>query len=131
MRKLTPVLIVDEVEPVLPFWVDRLGFQKLAEVPEGDRLGFVLLERDGVQLMYQSRASVASDAPALLPPERGHSVALYLDVEDLSVVERALAGLEPVLPRRRTFYGADEIGWREPGGHVVMFAQPAPDAAGS
>jgi hypothetical protein len=31
--------------------------------------------------------------------------------------------LEVVVPRRQTFYGMDEIGVREPGGHVVMFAQ--------
>ena len=35
-----------------------------------------------------------------------------------------IAGLEIVVPRRQTFYGMDEIGVREPGGHVVMFAQP-------
>jgi hypothetical protein len=35
-----------------------------------------------------------------------------------------------VVPRRRAFYGADEIEWREPGGHVVLFARRAPEAAG-
>ena len=28
-----------------------------------------------------------------------------------------------LLPRRTTFYGATEVGYREPGGHVVTFAQ--------
>jgi hypothetical protein len=28
-----------------------------------------------------------------------------------------------VLPRRRTFYGAEEIGVREPGGNMVTFGQ--------
>ena len=32
-----------------------------------------------------------------------------------------------MVPRRQTFYGMDEIGVREPGGHVVMFAQPIYD----
>ena len=31
--------------------------------------------------------------------------------------------MEVVVPRRQTFYGADEIGVREPGGNLVMFAQ--------
>jgi hypothetical protein len=59
VRKLSPVLIVEAVEPCLPFWTERLGFAKV------------------------------------------------------------------VVPRRQTFYGADEIGVREPGGNVVLLAQPA------
>ena len=43
---------------------------------------------------------------------------------DLDAVDRALEDVPRALPRRRTFYGMDEIGVREPGGHVVMFAQP-------
>jgi len=35
MKKLTPILLVKEIEPSLPFWVDRLGFKKTVEVPEG------------------------------------------------------------------------------------------------
>src|SRR4029453_8853944 len=45
MKKLTPVLFVGEIEPCLEFWT-RLGFERTAEVPEGDRLGFVLLTKD-------------------------------------------------------------------------------------
>ena len=127
IRSLTPVLQVDHIEPVLPFWVDRLGFTLVAQVPHDDAIGFVILQRDGVELMYQTRASVAADVPAALTPgSAGHSVGLYFDVDDLDAVAHALADLEPVVPRRRTFYGADEIGWREPGGHVVLFARQAP-----
>ena len=120
---LTPVLIVDAIEPSLPFWVDRLGFERTVEVPEGEVLGFVILQKGDVLVMLQTRASLAADAPALLP--MGFApVNLFVMVEDLDAVERALDGLDPVLPRRRTFYGMDEIGFREPGGHVVVFARP-------
>jgi hypothetical protein len=120
---LTPVLIVDAIEPSLPFWVDRLGFERTVEVPEGEVLGFVILQKGDVLVMLQTRASLAADAPALLP--KGFAPAnLFVMVEDLAAVERALEGLDPVLPRRRTFYGMDEIGFREPGGHVVVFARP-------
>jgi hypothetical protein len=131
VRKLTPVLMVDAIEPVLPFWVERLGFTVAAEVPHHDALGFVILARDGVELMYQTRASVADDAPDVLPtgePTRD-ATSLFFEVTDLDAVATALTGLDLAVPRRRTFYGMDEIGVREPGGRVVMFAQPlAPDA---
>ncbi|GJG87446.1 hypothetical protein tb265_26270 [Gemmatimonadetes bacterium T265] len=131
IHALTPVLHVDRIEPVLPFWVDRLGFTPVAQVPHGDALGFVLLQRDGATLMYQARASLADDVPAALGDGAGHSAGLYVDVTDLDAVARALADVELVVPRRRTFYGADEIGWREPGGHVVLFAQDVERAPGA
>ncbi len=124
MKKVTPVLVVDEIEPCLPFWVERLGFAKTVEVPEGPRLGFVILRKDDVEVMYQSRESVEKDIPAMVPDRGGHSVGLFVEVSDVASVERALAGFEVVVARRQTFYGMDEIGVREPGGNAVIFAQP-------
>ena len=121
--KLTPVLVVDEVEPAAAFWRERLGFAQQVEVPHGDRLGFVILEKDGVELMYQSRASVADDMPSLASGP--HHAVLFIEVDDLDAIEGALSGVEVVTPRRTTFYGMHEIAVREPGGNVVVFAQPA------
>ena len=44
---ITPVLYCDAIEPALPFWVDQLGFTKVVEVPEGDKLGFVSRRVEG------------------------------------------------------------------------------------
>lgn len=65
VRKVTPVLFVDEVEPRVEFWVDRLGFEKTIEVPEGDKLGFVALNNGGIEIMYQTFESRPKDIPAL------------------------------------------------------------------
>ncbi len=122
MKKVTPVLYVEEIESALPFWVDRLGFTVTAEVPHGDRLGFVILQRDDVEVMYQTRTSVEEDVPGAAGMPLGGSM-LFVQVDDLDAVERALEGIEPVTPRRKTFYGADELIVREPAGNVVNFAQ--------
>jgi uncharacterized glyoxalase superfamily protein PhnB len=124
LNKLSPVLVVDAIEPCLSFWVDRLGFTRIAEVPNGDRLGFVILQKDGIEVMYQSRESVRKDIPALAQTPAG-GTNLYIDVADVAAVERAVKGAEVVVPRRKTFYGADEIGVREPGGNAVIFGQHA------
>jgi uncharacterized glyoxalase superfamily protein PhnB len=119
LKKVTPLMTVDAIEPCLPFWVDRLGFEKVAEVPDGDRLGFVILVKDGVELMYQSQASVEKDLGVRIPA----GGILYIEVEDLAPILKALEGAEVVVPERTTFYGAHEIFVREPGGHVVGFAK--------
>lgn len=122
MLRLTPVLMVDEIEPVLPFWIERLGWTKTTEVPHDGKLGFAILARDGLEVMYQTQASVADDIPPLgSSPQRG--TFLFLEVENLDDVQRRLEGIEPVVPRRKTFYGSEELIMKEPGGNVVTFAQ--------
>lgn len=121
-KKLTPVLVVDRVEPAVAFWRDRLGFELQFEVPHEDHVGFVSLVQGGVEIMYQTRASVAADLPALAAA--AHGTVLFIEVDDLDAVERAVEGVEIVSPRRTTFYGMHEIAVREPGGNVVVFAQP-------
>ncbi len=122
MKKLTPVLYVEEIELAIPFWEERLGFTREAEVPEGDRLGFVILSKGDVQIMYQTRASMLNDIPELADSPMGGSF-LFITVDDLDAVQRALEGVEPVVPRRQTFYGADELIVREPAGNTVTFAR--------
>ena len=128
IQSLTPVLIVEAIEPVLPFWRDRLGFNVIAEVPHEGTVGFVMLGRDGAMVMYQTRKSVAADVPALAD-DMGRGVGLFLQVADVDAVERALEGVPRVMPRRRTFYGMDEVTVREPAGFAVTFAQRV-EAAG-
>jgi len=120
LKRITPILLVDEIEPCLAFW-DALGFDKSAEVPHEGRLGFVILEKSGLEIMYQTRASVAADIPALSDAPGGGTF-LFLEVMDLEATIDAIAGAPIVFPRRKTFYGMEEICVREPGGNVVTFA---------
>lgn len=119
--KLTPVLVVDKIEPCLEFW-QRLGFNVTVEVPHGEELGFAILSNGDFEVMYQSRASVAADvAPLADAPARG--TFLFIEVDDADAIDTAFKDVERIVPRRTTFYGADEIIVREPGGNVVTFAQ--------
>jgi catechol 2,3-dioxygenase-like lactoylglutathione lyase family enzyme len=120
LKKITANLIVDSIEDCLGFWVDRLGFEKSLEVPHEAGLGFVILKLGGVELMLQSRASLAGDVAALAPGV--HRSVLYLDVSNLDSIEKALAGWPLVVPRRKTFYGADELIVLDPAGNAIFFA---------
>jgi hypothetical protein len=119
-KQLTPVLIVDAIEPVLPLW-DALGFQRTAEVPHEDRLGFVILTAGPVEIMYQTRASASADIPAAA---HAGTSCLFLTVGSLDAVEPLLPPDTEVLERRRkTFYGAMETIVRDAMGNLVTFAQ--------
>jgi uncharacterized glyoxalase superfamily protein PhnB len=124
VRQITPVIVVDQVEPCIAFWTDRLGFTLENQVPgpEGG-LVFASARQGAVEVMYQTRASVVADLPQLSGTFDGHAISLFVAVDSLDAVERAMAGVEVVKPRHTTFYGSQEVYVREPGGNVVGFAQ--------
>lgn len=124
LRQLTPVLIVDRVEPCIQFWVERFGFHVENEVPGPDeQLLFASIRKGSIEIMYQNRASVIAEDVAAASELEGHSVALFIEVADLAAVERAVAGAPVLKPRHETFYGTVELYIKEPGGNTVGFAQ--------
>jgi uncharacterized glyoxalase superfamily protein PhnB len=120
MQSLTPILMVDAIEPCLEFW-KRLGFAATVQVPEGDALGFVILNNGPVEIMYQTRASAAKDVPAMA--DFPSSSILYIHVTNIDEVIAAVSGVPVLIPKRTTFYGATEYAVREPGGNAVSFSE--------
>jgi uncharacterized glyoxalase superfamily protein PhnB len=124
LSRLTPVLVVEEVEPCVAFWIERFALVPESEVPGADgKLVFAIVKRGDVEIMYQTRASVVAERPSEAPDLVGHSTALFITTEDLDAVERALEGVPVVQARHKTFYGSEELYVREPGGNTVGFAQ--------
>lgn len=122
VKRITPVLYVEEIEPCLNFWVGRLGFQKTAEVPDGGKLAFVSLAKGSTEIMYQTFASQEKETPGWSKQFRGPSF-LFIEVDTLDEVISSMKGVKVEIPERKTFYGSREIGYKDPGGHVVLFAE--------
>jgi catechol 2,3-dioxygenase-like lactoylglutathione lyase family enzyme len=120
MNAIVSNLIVASIEDCLPFYVERLGFAQTVDVPHDGKLGFVILKHGELELMLQSRASVAADVAGLDPD--GFRAALYIEVDKLAPIRKALNGWPRVIPERTTFYGAREIIVRDPAGNLVTFA---------
>jgi uncharacterized glyoxalase superfamily protein PhnB len=123
LQHLTPVLVVDEVEPCLRFWTEKLGFTVENQVPgDNGKLVFASAKAGDVEVMYQTRASVLAERPGA-DDLNGHSTVLFITVDDIDRIETAVSGAPVVKPRHDTFYGSTELYVREPGGNVVGFAQ--------
>jgi hypothetical protein len=127
MKKATPLITVEAIEPCLLFWTG-LGFEVIAEVPHEDALGFVMLQSGDVELMYQTKASIEADlgdsgARAGMAEELTRSTsALFIEVDDIDDLLESMGDADVLVPRRRTFYGMDELFVRAPCGTVVGFA---------
>jgi uncharacterized glyoxalase superfamily protein PhnB len=125
--KITPLIYMKEIEPSLKFWVDRLGFTKTVEVPDGSKLGFLILVKGSAELMIQSTASMEKDIASMVEYARP-AACLYIEVSDFDDLLKRVEGAPVEVPVRTTFYGMKEIAVREPGGNIVMFAAPVAKA---
>jgi uncharacterized glyoxalase superfamily protein PhnB len=123
VKRITAVLFVKEIEPILPFWVDRLGFTKTIEVPHGDKLGFVAFQHGPSEIMYQTFASLGHDMPLILDAAKKGPTFLYIEVDDLDFILSALKNSKIVQLERTAFYGMREVGFQDPAGHYLTFAQ--------
>lgn len=124
LQHLTPVLVVDEVEPCLRFWTEQLGFRPEHQVPgDNGKLVFASAKSGDVEIMFQTRASVLAERPDAADDFAGHSTVLFITVDDLDRIETAISGAPVVKPRHDTFYGTTELYVKEPGGNLVGFAQ--------
>jgi uncharacterized glyoxalase superfamily protein PhnB len=121
IAKVTPVRIVDRIEPLLPFWCDALGYEKRAEVPHGDALGFVLLENAAGEVMLQTKASLEADLPAVA--KRDPHTVLYCEVASLDEARAATRGAEVLVAERTSPYGMRETVIADAAGTILLLAE--------
>ena len=122
VKSATPVLFVDRVEPTRDFFL-KAGFAVMFDVPEGDRLGFVGLIKDGAQVMVETRGNSNEKEPFRGLTKESRRAVVFIEVDDLEGVIAALKGEKVVADRHTTFYKADELTYEEPGGNLVTFAK--------
>ncbi len=120
MKSLTPVITVDRIEPCLGFW-EALGFERTMEVPGDDGFVFAAVSQGGVEVMYQTNASLA-EVPAVAELKFGPTN-FFIRVTDLNAIKPTLEAGDVVVPERKTFYGSREIVVRAPCGTIVTFAE--------
>lgn len=120
-EKLTPILLVEEIEGSFPFW-KKLGFECTVQVPHEDRIGFAIMVNGAVEVMLQTFSSALADVPEAVSSREPGATALYIQVTDLDAIEERIEAVEIVIPRRTTDYGATELFVRAPSGHVIGFA---------
>jgi hypothetical protein len=122
----TPIQVVDAIEPNLDFWEKKLGFTRTGEVPPGaPQLDFVMLEKDGLEVMLQTRKSIAADIPsgASMDDFKHNVTIMYMEVDSLEEAMRGLEGTPIVMKPVDRPYGMREMIVKDPSGYFVSFAQ--------
>lgn len=121
VKKLTPVLLTDEINACIEFW-KSFGLEATALVPGPDNNPmFAILSNGVVEVMYQTFASAKADDAAAV--EGVNRAILFFEVEALDKIIPAVRDYEIVKPVHSTDYGSREIYIRDPAGNLIGFAQ--------
>jgi lactoylglutathione lyase len=124
LKKLTPNLMVEDVRHTLTFYQDILGFNVVMTLPETAPFDFAIVQRDGVELMFQSRQSLSENVPALAGSAIGASQTFYIEVAGISQLYQQLRDkVEIVVDLHTTFYGTQEVYFRDINGYILSFSE--------
>lgn len=124
LKKLTPNLMVEDVARTLAFYRETLGFDVVTTLPEEEPFDFAIVQRDGVELMFQSRPSLSENVPALTGTPIGASQTFYIEVTGIRELYEALREkVEIVVDFHTTFYGTQEFYFRDINGYILSFSE--------
>jgi uncharacterized glyoxalase superfamily protein PhnB len=124
-RKLTPNLVVLDVEASMKFYQEVLGFQKEFTVPEQAPYVFGAVLHGSVEIFFNEKNAVEAEYPALVSRPIGGTLTLYIEVQGiedvLHAVEKSKAKI--TMPLKTQFYGVREFAFEDPDGWVVTIAE--------
>ncbi len=124
--KLTPNLMVPDVDRTVDFYRDVLEFEVAATAPQRRPYEWAMLGRDDVVLMVQSRPSLGAEVPALRERTIGGSVVLYVHVDDADALyERIRDRVAVVVDPHTTSYGTREFYVQDCNGYILGFSASA------
>lgn len=125
LKKLTPNIIVADVNASIDFYATHLGFAVIASVPESGKRNWAMLTSGEVTIMLQSLESAHEEVPSFNHiPSGPHTAILYIDVTDVRALYERMKGHAPLLADiHTTFYGTTEFSVTDPDGYALAFAQ--------
>jgi lactoylglutathione lyase len=126
IKKLTPNLVVRNVEASLKFYREILGLEKAMSVPDESPYVFAAVSNGTVEIFFNDQKTVAAEYPNLAATIGG-SLTLYMEVDSLQdVLDRVQkAGTKISMPVTEQFYGMREFAFEDGDGYTITIAQRA------
>jgi catechol 2,3-dioxygenase-like lactoylglutathione lyase family enzyme len=132
--KLTPNLIVSNVERSLAFYADTLGFERGMTVPEQAPFVFGAVTNGaanggGIEIFFNEAGVAVAEYPAFAGKPIGATGMLFIEVTEIDALhDRLRPHVTIVIPIRTQWYGMREFAITDPDGYVITFAQRVPQA---
>ena len=126
-KKLTPNLLVANVERSLAFYVETLGFARGMTVPDASPLVFAAVTSGGVEIFFNDAATAVKEYPAFDGRPIGATGTMFIELEGVDALhERIKSSVTITMPLVTQFYGMREFAILDPDGYVITFAERVP-----
>ena len=126
-KKLTPNLLVANVERSLAFYVGTLGFARGMTVPDESPLVFGSVTDGSIEIFFNDSAAAVKEYPAFAGKPLGATGTMFIEVEGVDALhDRLKASVTIVMPIVTQFYGMREFAIEDPDGYVITFAERVP-----
>ena len=123
-KKLTPNLLVSNVERSLAFYVDTLGFERGMTVPDASPFVFASVVSGSVEVFFNDAATAVKEYPGFGGKPIGATGTLFIEVVGVNALHERLQGkVTIVMPIETKFYGMREFAITDPDGYVITFAE--------
>lgn len=124
ITKLTPNLIVSDVDRSATFYRDVLGFTVQMTVPDAPPLVFAIMTAGQVEVFLNAPEGAYAEYPAFKTMTLGGTLTLFFEVTE---IDEAYARLAPivrvVMPLEKKWYGMTEFAFLDPDGYIITYAE--------
>src|SRR5205823_2054894 len=124
LKKLTPNLVVANVERSVAFYRDVLGFAVSATVPEAAPFVFASVQSGPVEVFLNAPEPAAAEYPAFKDRPIGGTLTLFVEVSGIREAHDSLKDrVKIVMPFEKKWYGVTEFAFEDPDGYLITFAE--------
>ena len=124
VKKLTPNMIVSNVEQSLAFYEGVLGFERGMTVPEQSPFVFASVTSGPVELFFNDRSTVEKESPQFAGKMFGGGNTMFIEIEGIDAFHDAIKDrVTIILPIVTQWYGMREFAIEDPDGYVITFAE--------
>jgi uncharacterized glyoxalase superfamily protein PhnB len=123
-NKLTPNLIVSNVERSLAFYEDVLGFARGMTVPDQSPFVFASVTSGQVEIFLNDRSTITKESPQMAGLAFGGGNTMFIEVAGVDALHDAIqARAKVIMPLVTQWYGLREFAIEDPDGYVMTFAE--------
>jgi uncharacterized glyoxalase superfamily protein PhnB len=123
--RLTPNLVVRDVERSIRFYCDVLDFELDKHVPENRPFVFASVRGGGVEIFFNQYEAVIAEYQGFKDVTLGGTFTLYLVMQGVDELHREIEkrNITVVMPIETKFYGVREFAIADPDGYLITLAE--------
>jgi len=135
MKKITPNIMVADVNATINYYKNNLDFQivmgvsEQKEVKMGDTatetiLTWAMIKKDDVEIMLQRKDSMIEELSEFKGLKIGGTFTMYISMQDVKTFYGKIKDKVEIIKNiHKTFYGADEFVIKDLNGYIIYFAE--------